>query len=72
MEAVRFTAKSKKLELVQMPIPKAAQSDDVLIKVAYSGICGTDLHIIQVNNKNITQIKCFKNCCSFVLGRVSM
>ncbi|XP_023024099.1 D-altritol 5-dehydrogenase [Leptinotarsa decemlineata] len=47
MEAVRFTEKNLKLELVQIPIPQVATPTDVLIKVAFSGICGTDLHIIQ-------------------------
>ncbi|XP_028127953.1 D-altritol 5-dehydrogenase [Diabrotica virgifera virgifera] len=46
MEALRFTSKIKKLELVNVPIPKITQPNQVLIKVAYSGICGTDLHII--------------------------
>ncbi|KAG5880768.1 hypothetical protein JTB14_012648 [Gonioctena quinquepunctata] len=47
MEALRFTAKNNKLELVQIPVPKVSNPEDVLIKVAYSGVCGTDLHIIQ-------------------------
>jgi len=36
----------KELSLVTKPIPKVNNPDDVLIRVAYSGICGTDLHII--------------------------
>ncbi|CAH1163065.1 unnamed protein product [Phaedon cochleariae] len=47
MEAVIFNAKEKKLQLSRVPIPKISEPDQVLIKVAYSGICGTDLHIIQ-------------------------
>lgn len=47
MEALQYSAKDKKLSLVKIPIPKIEKDDDVLIKVAYSGICGTDLHIIQ-------------------------
>jgi 2-desacetyl-2-hydroxyethyl bacteriochlorophyllide A dehydrogenase len=34
-----------KLQLVDLPIP-VPQTDEVLIEVAYSGICGTDLHIL--------------------------
>ena len=34
------------LSLVTKPIPKLSNPEDVLIRVAYSGICGTDLHII--------------------------
>lgn len=52
MEAVQFDAKAKTLELVKLPVPTITNPRDVLIKVAYSGICGTDLHIIQVR-KNI-------------------
>ncbi len=33
------------LELLERPIPEIAE-DEVLIKVAYSGICGTDIHIL--------------------------
>lgn len=47
MEALQYSAKDKKLSLVNTPIPKIQDDSDVLIKVAYSGICGTDLHIIQ-------------------------
>lgn len=48
MEALQYSAKDKKLSHVTVPIPKVnPDSEDVLIKVAYSGICGTDLHIIQ-------------------------
>lgn len=51
MEAINFTAKTQKLELRSVPLPKIAKPDQVLIKVAYAGICGTDLHIIQVCKK---------------------
>ncbi|KAJ8958447.1 hypothetical protein NQ318_002234 [Aromia moschata] len=47
MEAINFTAKTKTLELKRVAVPEITQPDQVLIKVAYSGICGTDLHIIQ-------------------------
>jgi D-arabinitol dehydrogenase (NADP+) len=33
------------LSLIEQPIPNVGE-DDVLVKIAYSGICGTDLHII--------------------------
>ncbi|XP_019878621.1 D-altritol 5-dehydrogenase-like [Aethina tumida] len=46
MEALRFTQKNANLELAQVPIPKVSNPRQVLIKVAYAGICGTDLHII--------------------------
>lgn len=49
MEAIRFTGKTKKLELVKVDKPKVGQPNEVLIKVSYSGVCGTDVHIIQVS-----------------------
>lgn len=48
MQAVRFTSNSKQLELIEVPIPKVTEPDEILIKVAYAGICGTDLHILEV------------------------
>ena len=48
MEALRYTAKDKKLELTKVEVPKITNPDGILVKVAYAGICGTDLHIIQV------------------------
>lgn len=47
MEAVQFTPTTKKLNFTKLPIPKVEKPQDILIKVAYAGICGTDLHIIQ-------------------------
>ncbi|XP_063926519.1 D-altritol 5-dehydrogenase-like [Zophobas morio] len=47
MEALRYTAKDKKLELTKVEVPKITNPDGILVKVAYAGICGTDLHIIQ-------------------------
>jgi len=46
MEALRFTGSTKILEYVQVPVPKITEPDQVLIKVAFAGLCGTDLHII--------------------------
>lgn len=46
MEALRFTGKTSKLEYVELPIPEIKEPDQVLIRVAYAGVCGTDLHII--------------------------
>ena len=36
----------KKLSIVTKPIPKLSNPTDVLVKVSYSGVCGTDLHIL--------------------------
>lgn len=47
MEALQYSTKDKKLSFVKIPVPRIKDEDDVLIKVAYAGVCGTDLHIIQ-------------------------
>jgi len=36
----------KQLSVVTKPIPKVVNPHDVVVKVAYSGVCGTDLHIL--------------------------
>lgn len=48
MEFLSFDAPKKSLTLKKGPVPKPG-TDEVLIKVAYAGVCGTDLHIIEVN-----------------------
>lgn len=48
MDAITYDVRSKKLDLIKVNIPDVIDKDSVLIKVAYAGICGTDLHIIQV------------------------
>uniref|UniRef100_A0A2A4JDD1 Enoyl reductase (ER) domain-containing protein n=1 Tax=Heliothis virescens TaxID=7102 RepID=A0A2A4JDD1_HELVI len=48
MEAVVFDGKKLSLSYEKnYPIPQITDDDDVIVKVHYSGICGTDLHIIQ-------------------------
>ncbi|KAH9637606.1 hypothetical protein HF086_014770 [Spodoptera exigua] len=48
MEAVVFDGSSLNLYYQKdYPLPKLENDDDVIVKVHYSGICGTDLHIIQ-------------------------
>lgn len=48
MEAIQFSSNDKKLKFSKINIPKITGPKDVLIKVAFCGVCGTDLHIIQV------------------------
>ncbi|KAF5304222.1 hypothetical protein FQR65_LT08029 [Abscondita terminalis] len=47
MYAVEFSHKNGTLHLVQKPIPKVTEPNQILIKVSYAGICGTDLHITE-------------------------
>ncbi|CAB0009471.1 unnamed protein product [Nesidiocoris tenuis] len=48
MEALRFDPKTKELTFEKIPVPKIENDDDVIVEVAYCGICGTDLHILKV------------------------
>lgn len=48
MQAVVFNLQEKSLGVAEKDIPKVENADEVLVKVAYAGVCGTDLHIIQV------------------------
>ncbi len=43
MLAARFYA-AKDIRLEEVDVPKVNDSDDVIVEVAYCGICGTDLH----------------------------
>ncbi|KAI5640100.1 alcohol dehydrogenase groES-like domain-containing protein [Phthorimaea operculella] len=46
MEAVVFDGKTLTLKYEKnYPIPKVVNDDDVIVKVEYAGVCGTDLHI---------------------------
>ncbi len=47
MKAVRWYAEKGKVEMVEASIPELDGPDNVLIKMVFCGICGTDLHIMQ-------------------------
>ncbi len=49
MNCLRLDAKKERLVLQQSPIPKVEKPDEVVVKVALAGLCGTDLHIIEVS-----------------------
>lgn len=51
MDFLSLDPVTKELSLNTSDIPKPKESE-VLIRVAYSGICGTDLHILDVS-KNL-------------------
>ncbi|XP_075214997.1 putative zinc-type alcohol dehydrogenase-like protein YdjJ [Lycorma delicatula] len=46
MEALQLLPQKHTLSLVTTDIPVIVKPDDVIVKVMYAGICGTDLHII--------------------------
>uniref|UniRef100_A0A023FA93 Putative sorbitol dehydrogenase n=1 Tax=Triatoma infestans TaxID=30076 RepID=A0A023FA93_TRIIF len=47
MEALQLDPQTGVLSLVRKEIPVVSRPDQVVVQVAYSGFCGTDLHIIQ-------------------------
>lgn len=49
IEAIVFDPKAKKLNLAKVEMPSPPGKNEVIVKVAYAGICGTDLHIIDVS-----------------------
>lgn len=48
MEAIEFDGNTKTLNFAKKSVPAITEENQVLVKVAYAGVCGTDLHIIQV------------------------
>lgn len=49
MEGLLFDKKTGTLKHEKnRKLPVLINSNDVLVKVVYSGVCGTDLHIIEV------------------------
>lgn len=49
MEALRFNPETKVFSLAEdTEIPSVEGPDDLIVEVKYAGLCGTDLHIIQV------------------------
>jgi hypothetical protein len=51
MEAIQFDPQNRKLSLIKTLLPAEPKKDEVVIRVVYSGICGTDLHIAEVHNQ---------------------
>ena len=45
-KALEWDANKGNLSLIQAPIPKATGRGQVVVKVAYSGVCGTDIHVM--------------------------
>jgi len=46
MEVLQCNGKLGKLRLIELEKPTLRGPDDVIVKVAFAGICGTDLHIL--------------------------
>ncbi|XP_046683523.1 D-arabinitol dehydrogenase 1-like isoform X3 [Homalodisca vitripennis] len=46
MDALQFDLKKKQVSLTKTEMPTAVESRDVVVKVKYAGVCGTDLHLM--------------------------
>lgn len=70
MQALRYhyNDTSRDFTLDDIPKPEVKHPDDVLVKVQYSGLCGTDLHIISVSFKSHRNQS---HCIEFRKSRVS-
>lgn len=73
MEALQFDSQKKKLSLIKSDLPAVVDKTDVIIKVVYAGICGTDLHIMEVRLKYsvamstiVLWIVCYVFLCSII------
>ena len=51
MRALKCDASKGQLSLEEVAVPEILNTDDVIIRVAYAGLCGTDLHIMSVGRK---------------------
>lgn len=57
MKAIIKTQKGKSFQLKEIVEPKVVHSGDVKLKMIYSGICGTDVHIYNFDQWAETNIK---------------
>jgi threonine dehydrogenase-like Zn-dependent dehydrogenase len=48
MKAIQFDRKKDQISIIQAPYPAKPIKNEVIVKVAFAGICGTDLHITEV------------------------
>ena len=47
MRAIRWSAAENSISLVTVPRPSDPKESEILVKVGFSGVCGTDLHVIK-------------------------
>lgn len=48
MECVKVDITNNRTIYTHETVPEIENETDVIVKVSYAGVCGTDLHIIQV------------------------
>ncbi|XP_037081640.1 D-arabinitol dehydrogenase 1-like [Pollicipes pollicipes] len=46
MRALQFSQPERRLEVHEVPWPTASAPNDVVVRVSYAGVCGTDLHAL--------------------------
>ncbi|RWS23000.1 hypothetical protein B4U80_05321, partial [Leptotrombidium deliense] len=58
----------KQMKLEKMAIPEKIKSDEVLLRVKYCGICGSDMHIYEDGHIGSMKVETGK---PFILGHES-
>lgn len=48
MDALQFDPRRKVLSMVKTELPGIVEKNEVIVKITYAGLCGTDLHILEV------------------------
>jgi D-arabinose 1-dehydrogenase-like Zn-dependent alcohol dehydrogenase len=48
MDALQFDKKKGQISFIKAPRATKPAENEVIVEVAYAGICGTDLHIAEV------------------------
>ena len=66
MECLLVDLKNHRLNLTECPIPTIGANDEpsVIVEVVLSGLCGTDLHIVEVRTTNIRLLITLESCSS--------
>ena len=49
MKGLRYIPGKNNFVVEEVPEPQIENADDVIVQVQYAGLCGTDLHIVQVS-----------------------
>ena len=64
MEALRYIPSSSSFSIESMEIPSIQNADDVLIEVRFAGLCGTDIHIQQVQIDKCALLRKMASACA--------
>ncbi len=47
MKAIQWSSKEGKVSLIDAPKPSNPPAGHVVVKIAFCGVCGTDLHVMK-------------------------